>query len=267
VPGQDQIGDYEPVDKGYYWFRMGDGIEAQPYWSQQDQAFIIGDGNPFHQFWITPIYDGGSFSGKYNVTIVGDQMGSPDDFYTVATTSVHGQTELSIMANGESVLFDWGTVNNIFIAAGAGNNTLTVEGMPFGNLGIGSSGNLKVVYTGPDAVNGTITATVTGKLSVVDASTSFSRYITVGATSVNVDGALNLAYTLGSNGSLEVDGSPGTTYTILNTPFGGEPLTVRTTGGNNHLTLQGASGQTFLDTTAGQSHYEAPELPRRTWSR
>jgi hypothetical protein len=252
VNGQDQIGDYEPVDKGFYRFRMGDGIEAQPYWSRQDQAFIIGDGNPWHQFWITPIYNGGYFSGQYNVTILGDQTGSPDDFYTIATTSTHGQTELSIMANGESVLFDQGTVNNIMIGAGGGNNTLSIEGMPFGNLVIGCSGNLKVVYAGPDAVNGTVTASAAEKLSVVDTSFSFSftHNVTVGAAFLNLDGAFNLAYTL-STGYLEIDGASGTTYTIGNTPFGGEPLSVVTTGGNNHILLQGASGPTYPDTGAG----------------
>jgi hypothetical protein len=246
-----QIADWEP---NLYQFRTANGVEVQPYWSQKDQVFIIGDGVSFQQFWITPVYNNGTYTGMYDVTVLGDQPGlGVNDVYDITTASVNGKTDLSISANFETVLFDLGTVRNIFIGAGTGDNILSIEGLPFGTIGVGSSGNLKVIYNGGGQMGGEITASVQGKLTVVDASPASPQNVTIGATSVNLDGQLNLWYTLGSTGSLEVDSAPGTNYTILATPFGGAPLTVRTAGGNNHISLQGASSQTFLDTSGNDT--------------
>jgi hypothetical protein len=244
-----QIADWEPNS---YQFRMANGVEVQPYWSQQDQAFLISDGVWQQQFWITPIYSNGTYTGMYDVTILGDQPGlGVNDVYDLSTTVVNGKTDLSVSANFETVLFDPGTVRNIFIGAGAGDNVLSIEGLPFGTVGVGGSGNLKVIYNGGGPMGGEFSASVQGKLTVVDASPASPHNVTIGVTSVSLDGQLTLWNTLGSHGSLEVDSAPGTNYTILSSPFGGAPLTVRTAGGNNHISLQGASGQTFLDTTGG----------------
>jgi hypothetical protein len=250
ISGWGQIADFEASN---YGVRMSNGVEVQPYWSQQDQQFVVPDGTSLQQFWLTPNYNGGTFANTYNLTITGDMLPNKDDQYAISTTTVNGNTELSITANGETVLFDKGTINSITIAAGTGHNTLTLSALPSGfgadgsPLFIGASGDLKVVYTGGNTVQGHVLVSVSGKLTVTDA-TGSADSITITGGSVTVANNAPLTYLLGSQGSLEVDPAAGSTVTTQSTPFGGQPLTLATTGVNNNLTLQSLSAPVTIST-------------------
>jgi hypothetical protein len=123
-----QIGDYEPNS---YSFRALDGAMVQPYWSQHDQAFIVGDSTSAQQVFLTPIYTSGSFSGQYSLAVFGDRAGGANDTITLdSPASGPSQGGVLVNVNGESVQFDSGTISSISLYLGNGNDAVNLEQLP-----------------------------------------------------------------------------------------------------------------------------------------
>ena len=246
-----QIGDFEAQN---YPFRLTNGVQVQPYWSQADNAFIVPDGTALKQFFIAPDSSG---SG-YDLTVLGGQAGTTSDQFAVGTTTVvvggNTLTETYVSANGESVMFDAGILKTVNFAGSTGTDTLTLNSLPSGvKLSITSSSNVEILYTGTANVKGTVNALVDGKLTVSDQAAPGNHTASMDGTSITLDQNAPLSYTLDalSQSSLEVDTAWATGLTINNTPLGSRPLTIVTTGKNNQIALERSSGPVTINATAG----------------
>src|SRR5579875_492023 len=182
----DQIADYEA--NYYHGFRTANGVEVQPYWSVQDQMFVIPDGFSQHQITATPNWSGSFFNGNYNLSIQGEL----NDSITIGIENVNSNgnsyQDLYVnINNGETARFDISAITNINIQL-AGNNTLTFNGLPSSvNVSIGSSGDLTINYATPNAVQGPVTLSrVRGNLTINDNSAFPGETMTVTDTLVQV---------------------------------------------------------------------------------
>ena len=72
VKGDSQISDNEP-DGARYTYRLGGNL-VQAYWSNNDGAFIVPDGNS-ETFYMDSNWTGTSFNGNFNLRVQGDQLG------------------------------------------------------------------------------------------------------------------------------------------------------------------------------------------------
>jgi hypothetical protein len=127
IKGDTQISDNEP--NGVYRYRLT-GYPVQAYWSQDACAFVVTDGNA-QTFTLDPIWNGSTFSGKYNLTVNGDQMmGDPNDHILVNEDAAGG---LRLTMNGETVSFDPGEIVAVNINTLTGNDTVDVERVPAGS--------------------------------------------------------------------------------------------------------------------------------------
>jgi hypothetical protein len=133
APGGNQIGDYEP-EAGRYVYRL-DGNLVQAYWSNQDQAFIVPDGN-VQKFTLSPIWtyqpDGDiyylGFNRLYNLNITGDQLGA--DYPDNIVIGANGGSFASVTMNNETVTFPDQTIMNINVDAVGGPNSIQVDSLP-----------------------------------------------------------------------------------------------------------------------------------------
>jgi hypothetical protein len=162
LAGSIQIGDgeQEPGSQPHYGYRLN-GAKAQSFWSAQTLdssgnagAFIVPDGNT-EKIYLQPIWNssgtidlsnyfdssgnpgpnttitGPTFTGNYNLLIIGDHQSSTpaDDTITVNAND----SQVSVTLDGQSFLFanfwDGGQIQNITIKAGGGSNTLTIQGV------------------------------------------------------------------------------------------------------------------------------------------
>ena len=85
--GDDQIGDNEPNAAGqpHYGYRLN-GVEVQPYWSEQDQAYIVPDGRS-QNFVLDPIWNGANFTGNYRTSGSWSNIDGQNDITAVAIDS------------------------------------------------------------------------------------------------------------------------------------------------------------------------------------
>jgi hypothetical protein len=125
-----QIGDFEPDGDRYTW-RDSSGYLVQPYWSRQDNAFIVPDGNT-QDFYLDPNWNTQvsppSFLGSYKLTVNGDQLGSNyDDTITIGLTGSGG---VKVTLNGGTAQFDPGAISRIDILPGGGTDAVNVESLP-----------------------------------------------------------------------------------------------------------------------------------------
>jgi hypothetical protein len=143
-----QIGDNEPEQAGaiHYSYRLN-GNWVQPYWSADDNAFIVPDGN-VQKFYLSPIWSGNTFTGRYDLNVNGDQLGTGyNDVITIAQTdpgdpagSPMGSVRVTL--NGETATFDSGvgsagvggsgksTISSIYVDTGQGRNSVNIAGLP-----------------------------------------------------------------------------------------------------------------------------------------
>jgi hypothetical protein len=125
-----QIGDFEPDGYRYTW-RYSSGYLVQPYWSRQDNAFIVPDSNT-QDFDLDPNWNTQvsrpSFLGSYDLTVNGDQRGSNyDDTITIGLTGSGG---VQVTLNGETAQFGLGAISSIDINPGGGTDRVNVESLP-----------------------------------------------------------------------------------------------------------------------------------------
>jgi hypothetical protein len=263
----DQTADYEA--NYYYGFRTATGAEAQPYWSAQDQMFIVPDGFSQRQITVTPHWSGGQFQGAYDLSIQGDSV--QGDSVVLGTENVNSNgnsyQDLYVTVNGETAKFDIGTIANINIQLTGSDNAVTLDGLPSGVtvkiFGTDKTlnaidGNLHINYAMPDTVQGSVIVEhVRQNLYINDNSGAYGT-MTVTDTSVTVDNNAPLTYSAAQ--ALYV--SSGSTIAVQSAPS--FPLYVSTAGtvilgGTNSLADLGSNievdsaGQLIIDGSADSS--------------
>ncbi len=129
IGGDDQIGDKEG---NAYSFRLSDSagqpsIDVQPYWSKDDSKWLVTDGTA-QTINLSAVWDLSDpqkpvFSGKYDLTINGDQWLDINDKLTI-TTSTSGAVTIDL--NNEFYNFDAGYLNSISLNLMAGQNSVSI---------------------------------------------------------------------------------------------------------------------------------------------
>jgi hypothetical protein len=197
-----QIGDNEPEPAGqpHYAYRLGGpgGVLVQAYWSQQDNAYIVPDGNT-QKFFLAPVWNGTSFTGNYDLTVRGDQIVANDAITVDQDASTQG---VKITENGQGVTFEPGRINSVTVGTGYGVNQVSVAALPAGvALNVASFGrNTDTVTIGSggslSAVQGTINVSdVFGQTAlVIDDAGGGSRWVTITDRSVSFAGLTTITY-------------------------------------------------------------------------
>jgi hypothetical protein len=185
-PNQSQIGDYEPEDGfRHYGYRLN-GALVQAYWSNQDGAFIVPDGNS-EKFYLDPLWNGSSFTGQYNLTLRGDQLGTN---YNDSIRVDNAFGSVSAKMNNQSATFESGQIQNVYIDTRGGSNYVQIAGVPSGvsvNVDSSGLGSSDVVFVGSDNAS---LALVQGTVNV--ANSSGTTHLLVDGYA---DGARNIAVT------------------------------------------------------------------------
>ena len=112
----DQIADGEPESGRGYGYRLN-GVLVQAYWSEQDQAFIVPDGNR-QVFTLDAITAGPSGHPSYSLSVRGDQLGTAYDDRVLIDSGASGGVRVAL--NGEVVQFDAGVIFSIMVNTGRG---------------------------------------------------------------------------------------------------------------------------------------------------
>jgi hypothetical protein len=135
-----QIADFEPASQRY-GYRLNNYL-VQPYWSRQDNAFIVPlgpTGTGFSQsLFLDPIWSNGSFSYSYNLRLRGDQLG-PWYGDHIWIGGQRGRTDVAVVMNSEAA--DFLNINKIDVDTGNGANDVQVANLNVPTLTIDSSGN------------------------------------------------------------------------------------------------------------------------------
>lgn len=196
-----QIADGEP-DGRRYGYRLG-GVKVQPYWSVQNNAFIVPDGNR-QNFFLSPNYNaaGTGFLGTYTLTVQGDQLGVTND--TITINQSNGSATATL--NGESATFDQGQISKITADPKGGTNAVNVNGLP---------ANVALDVTNSAAGHDTVTFGANGSLTNLSpAAGPINVSNTSGQTSLVVNDRNDTAWrtvTL-TNGAVGVSGLPTINY-------------------------------------------------------
>ncbi len=253
-----QIGDFEPEGSGgsKYGYRLN-GDLMQPYWSQNDKAFIVPDGNT-QNFYLQPIWSSNTFNGQYNLSVSGDQRGTNyNDQIAIGQTASGPQAGgVAVNLNAETAAFDPGTIQAINVNTFGGTNQVNVAAVPAGvALNITSfsfnvsSPSTDTVTVGSNSSLANIAGTVnvsnsSGQthLIVSDGLDSVGRSVGVTNNAVTFAGLAGVNYTGASTG---VSGSTvGVTSVEVDGGHGGNTFTVYSTAANTPLTL-GTGTQSF----------------------
>lgn len=210
------------------------GLLVQSYWSAQDAAPIVSDGNVQKFRLVNKV-----------LSVTGDQLGNNfNDSIVVDTTATGG---VKVTMNGETVLFDPGLVTTINVQTLGGNNTVNVVSTPFGvtvnvnggvnskdTVTLGSNGSL-VNVAGPVNVSNSSGQTT---LVVNDSSDATARSATITNNAVLGLSPGVIHYTGASLNSNHV-------------PIGVTALKVYGGSGGNTFDVQSTAAQTPVDLSSG----------------
>jgi hypothetical protein len=210
-PNSNQLCDYEAQN---YTYRLN-GVQVQSYWSNQDQNFIIPDGNQ-QDFLV----DNGT------LFVTGDQFGQNyDDTIYIGQTAQGG---VRVDLNNEVAAFDPGAIKAIDVSTGGGNDTVyvtqTAANVPVNiQLGSGTDNVFVMPLGGLNAIQGPIT--VDGgigqsTLTVEDGGNANPSSWTVTGSNVSRAGAAAISYFNVSN--IVLNGGSGlNTFDVQGTETGG----------------------------------------------
>lgn len=101
APNSRQIADYEGNS---YSYRMPNTVLVQPYWSRNDNAWLVTDGNA-QMMNVKPNWTGKSFNNNYDVTINGGQLAGSEGDNLVIGKDAFG---LTMTLNNERFQMDSG---------------------------------------------------------------------------------------------------------------------------------------------------------------
>jgi hypothetical protein len=263
-----QVSDYEPEGShsyDSYGYRLN-GDYVQAYWSQNDRAFIIPDGHT-QDLTLQPLWNGGSFTGQYNLFVNGDQGGTnTNDQITVGESTSGPQTGgVAVTLNGQTFTFDQTilsgsavTLPNIYVNTGGGTNQVNVTAVSPGvsvnvnsysfasgatpsndAVTIGSNGSLASI-NGPVNVSNDSGQT---KLVLADTNSTFGRIVNVTANTVTFssEGAVPGGQVNYSGASTAANGSiVGVTSLEIDGGHGGDTFNVYGTAWDTPVTLDTA---------------------------
>jgi Ca2+-binding RTX toxin-like protein len=170
--GDFEISDAEAQD---YAYRLNGNL-VQSYWSSQDLAYIVPDGNAQKAF-----VNGG------HLDIDGDQFGFGfNDSVTIDTNSAGG---VLVNLNGEVFSFDPGAITDIHVFAGSGTNSVRINHTPAGvGVTVNANGSDTVVVGDGnlDHIQGHVTVFGNGGtgIQVFDHANAFSDTYTITSTSL-----------------------------------------------------------------------------------
>ncbi len=117
-----QIADNEPADR--YGYPVN-GCVVQAYWSVQDAAFVVADGNQ-QQLLLDPIWNQFNvFTDSYNLTIRGGQRAF--NFADTISVSQDGSGRVGVSLNGESFTFEPNAISSITINVGLGTEQVNLS--------------------------------------------------------------------------------------------------------------------------------------------
>ena len=226
--GDDQIGDKEG---NTYSFRMSDsngnpGINVQPLWSRDDQAWVVTDGTAqtfkLHADWDLTDPMNPTFGGKYDLTINGDQWLSVDDQVQI-DTSANGAIKITL--NNEVVNFDPNYLASITLNLKSGmNNVYLSSPLPNGvKLDINAAGG-SITLRGPDGVqnNWNISGADSGTLTNNNSPNTYTFSDVTSITGGNSTDSFS--FLPGGSLSGSIDGGGGTDF--LNFGSFVDPVTV-----------------------------------------
>jgi hypothetical protein len=125
-----QVADGEP-EVGY-GYRLN-GVLVQPYWSNQDQAFIVPDGNR-QQFTLDVTAPGPFGPPGFRLSVRGDRPRATRNGQVRIGREASGSVWVAL--SGEVARFDAGVISSIAVTAGGGKASVRVV-----RVAAGSSGN------------------------------------------------------------------------------------------------------------------------------
>ncbi len=264
--GTPQIADFEPEPAGgiHYGYRLN-GILVQPYWSRQDNAFIVPDGNS-QQFVLGPIWTkSNTFTGTYTLSVTGDQLGTNyNDNIVIGVSSVTAGVEVTM--NGQSVTFDaqvsagQPVITTVSVNTGGGSNYVQVAAVPKGvTVNVDSLGRSNdIVFVGSDGaslagIQGTVNVSNTsGQTTLyVDGFNDGARTDTITNNSVTFSGLITVNYNGGTRWS---DGSiHGVTGLDVVDGQGQNCVDVESVPSLTSLTIWADTQDVFLGPALGQA--------------
>jgi hypothetical protein len=255
---QNQIADNEGE---FYGYRLA-GMLVATYWSYNNQAFIVPDGNQ-QNFTLYPKWDSNhNFQGNYNLYIQGGQLGPGNPDTAVFTQPGPGLMQVSL--NNEVVRFD---PNTIKVASFAGDQTnMWVNGLPGGvtlnirslysssntHVTVGAGGSLANV-AGTVNVGSNVSDPGKEALTVDDAGDNTNyRNLTITSSQVKVSG---------DNNGAEVINYYGATANRDGTLHGVTALQVNGPGGDlNYFFVESTARNTPVTVVTGSRHNEVDIL-------
>jgi hypothetical protein len=220
IKGDDQIGDLEPdYPNGVpgYGYRLN-GYLVQPYWSDrvEDKAFIVPDGNA-QRFVLSPIWNGDNFTGTYDLSVQGDQLGfNYADNIRVGVNAATSGAQVTM--NNETVGFDntvggkpviqsisvdtRGGDNFVLVAAAPVGVTVNIDSWGFSNdiVQVGDGGSLASLQGSTVNVSNTSGHTHL----IIDASQDGAHDVTLTDHSVAFAGLATVNYRAGGVNQLDV---------------------------------------------------------------
>jgi len=257
--GDHQVGDNEP-DGGRYVYRLNGNL-VQPYWSRHDDAFIVPDGNT-QKFYLTPIWNNNTFTGKYDLLVQGDQFGAGYSDHISINRSPGNITDsfgVKVTMNNQTVAFDPPVINTVNVNTEGGKNFVEVLGVPAGvTLNVDSLSSIPSDDVVSIGSQGTSLAAIQGTVNVNN---------TTGQTQLQVDES--------HDGPLEVafkdhpDASGFTDYSVAFSGFHWL-ATINYKGGHHTkpglLSNGSLHGVTGLDVTdgLGQNQVDIESVPALT---
>jgi hypothetical protein len=117
-----QVADGEPDASPGYGYRLN-GVLVKPYWSDEDQAFIVPDGNR-QEFTLEAAPAGPPGPARYRLSVRGDQLGAASDDQVLIDRGAWGGVRVAL--NGELAQFDAGAISSIALSTGGGRDAVKV---------------------------------------------------------------------------------------------------------------------------------------------
>jgi hypothetical protein len=243
-----QICDNEPEDSWWGYAYRVNGVLVQAYWSQQDRAWVVPNGNSA-VVRLTPTWSGGSFTGASAVSLGGAQLGAiVNDQFTVTQTPSRG---LQVALNGQVFSFESGFVTALTLTGASGANTLVLQGASSFTNEVetpSSAVSGSIVFDGSTTINYNCVATIDDTMSISGTATFKG---TSAAETINV---LNGGLVNGFQTSLVNCGTSGTLAPIF---FANKPVaTVSGVNGADTININNpnpAAGLTALNVWSGST--------------
>jgi hypothetical protein len=240
-------------EQSNYYFRESNGVLVEPHFAGDSSYFVVSDGSSDANLLLAAINPGKQEQLSYNLFVgdLGYANSVQNGEFSISTTTLPGgdtQQELSITANGQTALFDAGTINSIHLFLDPGMaNTVTLHGIPAGvtfsvdefTTSPGTSWALKVIDDStPVPASGHSVQLTASSLTVDNNSLQFRNgQNDVNSNTVFYPPTLELDV---SNSNVTIQGNPDASVSVL------------ASGGNNNILVQQTTAFSSVTINAGK---------------